>query len=163
MDFSKSNRKKYLLVAACLLIVSVLIYRFWPKTILNVGIANVNNNGHVIRFDMYKEAASGYLYKSRLTGAAAALDFIRHDPQYQTFGMDAKTKVNLPIFPRNIARQLKLINADNRKDNAAYTYQQSLNGTPVYKATVTVHVRNGHEIYATEGKLVPHQVNFNVY
>ena len=99
---------------------------------------------------------STYLYKSNKKGLDAAKEFIQKNPSIGNSG---------PLFPDGFSKNATLTRqVDDKNDsflkkngitinNEHYFFSQSLNGIPIYKSSVAVHIKNESEVYSTSGNV----------
>ena len=97
-----------------------------------------------------------YLYKSSKKGLDAAKEFIQKNPSIGNSG---------PLFPDGFSQNATTTRQIQDKDdsylkkngilinNEHYFFDQSINGIPVYKASVVVHIKNDSEVYSTSGNV----------
>ena len=98
-----------------------------------------------------------YLYKSKdKKGLDAALEFLQLNPIIDS---------SPALFPSNFAKNATVTRQINDStdtylkkngvaiNNQHFFFNQKINGIPVYNSTVTVHIKNGDEVYATSGNV----------
>ena len=99
---------------------------------------------------------SNYLFRSNKKGLDAAKDFISKNPSIGNSGS---------LFPSDYSKNSQVVRRMQDKDdpylkrngiviyNEHYFFNQSLDGIPIYNASVIVHVKNNNEIYSTSGNI----------
>ncbi len=97
-----------------------------------------------------------YLYKSNKKGLDAAKEFIQKNPSIGNSG---------PLFPDGFSKNANPTRQAQDKDdsylkkngivinNEHYFFTQSLNGIPIYKSSVAVHIKNESEVYSISGNV----------
>lgn len=85
-----------------------------------------------------------FIYKSSEVGEEAARDFIAN-------GINTDGSL---LFPSNTQQTLSTSKLLKEKLAEHYYFEQLIDEIPVYGSSVIVHIRNGDEIYATEGKVL---------
>lgn len=133
--------------------------------------SNVGTGAETTEFSLYSE--KGYIYKSQGSGLAAVVDFISKDPQViddNVMGASTVTPVKKlrrqkKIVPTNFLQNSYL---SRKKDDASdtflkkqgfnlsgehYYFRQKIANTPVYKASLNVHLKNANEVYALSGSV----------
>ncbi len=156
------NSKKLLLIAGLALVsVVVIVLLFMPfNTSPKLNTTSVSKDSNVIQTTntttVSMQGYNSYLYKTNNTGKDAALEFIQRDPQYNASS----------IIPKDFAQNTSITRSeDDNNDpflkrnnvnitNQHFFFDQKINNIPVYGATLTIHLRNGNEIYAVQGNLV---------
>lgn len=122
------------------------------------------------------QSETGFLYKSQTSGFAAADEFLQSEAEVnldsipsatQVKGASTVKNVKKKLLPKNIRRNLRLTRSLKDKDDKLFqkfhltaehfTFEQELQGVPIYGSTLKIHVKNGNEIYAISGQLVTSQ------
>lgn len=158
-------------IGIAIVIISIFIHRINLSTrTTNANVVPVidlaADSGHSTVDDrttstqFFVTANSGYLYKSVQDEEGAAYDFIAKDPDVVDSNVQGAStlsakKITKKLFPKSIAKNLLLVRKSTDPDGSKHLYfSQKINNTPVFGAVLSVHVRNGGEIYAVVGSLV---------
>ncbi|MEN9328106.1 MAG: hypothetical protein RI947_914 [Candidatus Parcubacteria bacterium] len=133
--------------------------------------SNVGEGATTTEFSLYSE--EGYIYKSEGDGLAAVVDFISKNPQViednvmgaSTTTPTRKIKTQKKILPTNfLANSYLSRKKDDSKDtflkkqgfnlkSEHYYFRQKINNIPIYKASLSVHLKNANEVYALSGSV----------
>lgn len=90
-----------------------------------------------------------YLYKASKEGKDAAIEFIIQAQNNQG-----------ALFPEGIEKEMEEVRSETdsygtitlKEPTSHYYFEQNINDIPVYGSTIAIHIRNGREIYAADGK-----------
>ncbi|MDO8657954.1 MAG: M4 family metallopeptidase [Candidatus Levybacteria bacterium] len=155
--------KKFIILIGLLtfLVLFYSIYSIFLSNSINTSSLSkeslIQENKTTIYYSLYKQ--DGYLYKSSRTGLDGVMEFLNKNPRVNSKQLFSSTFAKTTTLKRL---------ADDKTDdflkkqninltNEHYFFDQKIQGIPVYGAEVSVHLKNGKEIYSVDGNLVTNQ------
>lgn len=160
-----SNIKKLLLTGGVvvLVIMSAWLILLFNHTNQTINTISVSKESTVIQSKnistVLLNSYGSYLYKTRNTGLEGAKEFIEAAPLYN----------NSEIIPRGLSKNFELSRSVDDSDdpflrqnnkilnNQHFFFTQTVGGVPLYGGELSIHIRNGNEVYSVDGSFVKSQ------